>query len=134
MAKTTKIFVYGTLKGMGAKNTRFKEYSNDIEFLGYALTRDKTFEMWDGPFPVVVKKEGEFSGHVLGEVYKVTDKALSALDAYEGAPHLYKSEPVETVEYGLCQIYLGNNIQRHSRPIMVPDDQGLLYWPTEYEH
>ncbi len=86
------IFVYGTL---------MKGRSNYVHFLAPAepVTRGeiKGFTMYDiGSFPGIVKGDGI----VKGEVYKVNETQLQAIDRLEGEGYLYKKELV-TVECDL---------------------------------
>lgn len=139
------VFVYGTLKGM---KHRFGPGSDlqESKYLGQGVT-EPVFNVVDGPYPIaVLEREKEFKealrGGILGEVYEVTDKAVDALDRYEGYPDLYQRLDVDVnmLDGGVHKawIYIGNqalrSIGRGWNEYISPDVTGSLYWPYEYEH
>ncbi|MDM8539433.1 gamma-glutamylcyclotransferase family protein, partial [Desulfobacterales bacterium HSG17] len=87
-----KVFVYGTLKrGYG----NYEHYLKDAVFLGKASTKERwTMTGETLPFPYVLEQNNTIGNNVVGEVFAVTKKELSALDRLEGIPHHYKK--VET--------------------------------------
>src|SRR5690606_20897184 len=109
----------GTLKGMN--RTRF----TDAIFKGRAVTLFSHWMMWGGSFPVVVPSTSsyvpddlitKYSGRVSGELYSVSQATLDALDAYEGVPDFYNSQPValkmEDGSDALGLIYIGEGVAR----------------------
>lgn len=131
------IFCYGTLKTGHGNNPLLVRHSS--LFMGPAITVDK-FLLNDG-FPFVFKlparlskaaELAEYAGHVIGELWCVTDEGLRACDALEGHPHAYCRTPVE-VMYGAdhqkvtAGIYL-MSIERHFPDLQKPDKEGFLEW------
>lgn len=93
------IFIYGTLK-RGDVNAH---YLSGAAYLGDAVTRDAAYTMLavddpgcDYPYPAVIS-----GGHskIKGEVYRVDDETLSAIDTLEELGTDYTREIV-TLEYG----------------------------------
>ncbi|MFM2153601.1 MAG: hypothetical protein RL199_2036 [Pseudomonadota bacterium] len=77
-----RVFVYGTLLA-GEPNHRLLRTAS---FEGPARTADG-FALFDlGAFPGMVRAE---TGVVHGEVYRVDDRTLTALDRLEGHPDFY---------------------------------------------
>jgi gamma-glutamylaminecyclotransferase len=86
-----RVFVYGTLKN-GHGNHYLLE---DAEYLGRCVVRGK-FHMVDLTYyPGVVRRDGDVQP-ILGEVYRVDEQQLAALDMLEGHPNFYRREKVET--------------------------------------
>lgn len=87
--KTTKVFVYGTLK-KGFHNHRCLNNSKQIgEGWLYG------FEMWRNFVPYVKRSENKES-KVFGEIYEVSiDTLINSLDILEGHPYFYKREFIE---------------------------------------
>lgn len=88
------VFVYGTLK-KGKSNHRLLF---EADYLGEYYT-NTNFTLFVGGLPYLVKREGPGCS---GELYKVSDKVLTALDLLEGHPDFYKREviPVYDMEVG----------------------------------
>jgi gamma-glutamylaminecyclotransferase len=77
------VFVYGTLLA-GEPNHRLLQTAS---FEGPARTADG-FALFDlGAFPGMVRSE---TGVVHGEVYRIDDRTLAALDRLEGHPDFYE--------------------------------------------
>lgn len=106
------VFVYGTLL-QGEANHR---HMRDAQFYGHvraiSCDRRKELALFDlGQFPALVEI-GDDSEHwrganpgVQGELYLVTPKLLSQLDAFEGAPRLYQRKEVCIVTpYGTAAV------------------------------
>jgi gamma-glutamylcyclotransferase (GGCT)/AIG2-like uncharacterized protein YtfP len=86
---THDIFVYGTLM-RGHGNNRLLERST---FLGDATTTG-WFRMWQGGFPMIkaasFNAADRFVGRIIGEVWRVNDNALAALDRLESNGTMYR--------------------------------------------
>ena len=77
-----RVFVYGTLK-RGFYNHRLLE-EKSASFVGTARTRDP-MRLVLGEYGIpYLMPEGEASGPVVGELWRVDDDALDALDVLEG--------------------------------------------------
>lgn len=87
------VFVYGTLK-KGFSNHRLLAGS---EFLGAAQTVGK-YAMYSTGTPIVLKNEAVSPIH--GELYRVGEATLVALDSLEGHPDWYRREEVEVAVDG----------------------------------
>lgn len=88
-----KVFVYGTLKA-GYGNHR--SYLHSAEALGEASTVSRHYALLDlGAFPGAVRhREG---GQVHGELYRVDDATLRALDRLEGNGSFYQRQRVHVL-------------------------------------
>jgi gamma-glutamylaminecyclotransferase len=89
MALTFRLFVYGTLKGDGCR----RHVLAGQRFVGPARTLPR-YALYDlGPYPGLV---ADAAGQVIeGELYEVAEGARPTLDSAEGAPSLFKLEPIE---------------------------------------
>ena len=81
------VFVYGTLK-KGFSNHRLLAGS---EYLGTAQTVEK-YAMYSTGTPIVLKDEAVSPIH--GELYRVNEATLVALDSLEGHPDWYRREEI----------------------------------------
>lgn len=91
------IFVYGTLRQGGSHHHLLK----DAQRLG-DWASGPYYDLIDmGAYPALVPG----SGTVIGEVYRIGDGMLPALDAYEGCPGDYRRERIHT-PYGEAWVYL----------------------------
>src|SRR5690242_20055264 len=90
LSDTFLLFVYGTLKRGGPRHHVLRGQ----RFLRDAVTRPK-YLLYDlGAYPgLVVAEEGGRAIH--GELYEVERRLIPRLDKIEGAPGLYRLEPVE---------------------------------------
>lgn len=84
------VFVYGTLK-KGFSNHRLLA---GAEFLGAAQTVEK-YAMYSTGTPIVLKDEAV--SPIFGELYRVNEKTLAALDSLEGHPDWYRRQEVEVL-------------------------------------
>src|SRR5262249_34091377 len=87
---TFLLFVYGTLKRGGPRHHVLRGQ----RFVRAAVTRPKylLFDLGAYPGLVVAEKDGRA---VHGELYEVERRLIPRLDRIEGAPELYRLEPVE---------------------------------------
>ena len=131
------IFCYGTLKkGFGNNPLLVRHQSL---FMGPAITVRK-FLLNDG-FPVVFtlperpskfEEMTPYMGHVIGELWCVTDDGLAACDHLEGHPHAYCRTPIEVI-YGedkqtvTAGAYL-MTLDRRFPDLQKPDKEGFLEW------
>ncbi|XP_071397393.1 gamma-glutamylaminecyclotransferase-like [Centroberyx affinis] len=93
----THVFVYGTLKkGQPNYHRMFDRANGEAEFLGSARTAEK--------YPLVIASENNIpfllnlpgeGQHVGGEIYRVDDRMLKFLDAFEAVPTMYQRTPVK---------------------------------------
>ena len=83
------LFVYGTLMRGGVRHHILAKQ----RFLGATITRPH-YALFDlGAYPGLVHREGEGRA-VFGELYEVGASLIPLLDRIEGAPSLYRLEPV----------------------------------------
>lgn len=95
-----RVFVYGTLRAGQSNHHLLKQA---IWLGGCQLASG--FRLYDlGAYPAA-KKSLAGSTPLVGEVYMVDGKTLTALDLLEEYPEVYTRERVET-EYGQAWIYL----------------------------
>jgi gamma-glutamylcyclotransferase (GGCT)/AIG2-like uncharacterized protein YtfP len=87
---TVNLFVYGTLK-RGGRNHRLLAGQ---EFLGEACTRPGYALYHLGGFPGLVR-DPENGETVRGELWRVDERLLPRLDAYEGVPDLFVREEID---------------------------------------
>jgi molybdenum cofactor cytidylyltransferase len=87
---TFRLFVYGTLMRGGVRH----DVLRDQRFLRAAVTRPKYLLFDLGAYPgLVVAETGGRAIH--GELYEVEQRLIPQLDGMEGAPELYRLEPVQ---------------------------------------
>lgn len=89
---TNFVFVYGTLKRNFGNHRRIALSDEDTpaQDIGDAVSVDTNYCMSNHGFPVLWQAE---AGHaVRGEVYRLSDKTLTACDHLEGHPHFYCRE------------------------------------------
>lgn len=86
------VFVYGTLKRGGCNHALLERAT----FVDHAHTLPE-YVMIDGPYPRIDHAaEGDRdAAQIVGEVYRVDDATLRALDVLEDAPDLYRREQIE---------------------------------------
>jgi gamma-glutamylcyclotransferase (GGCT)/AIG2-like uncharacterized protein YtfP len=84
-----KLFVYGTLMRGGVRHRVLA----DQRFLGEAQTRPCYVLLHLGDYPGLIHC-AEKGRAIHGELYEVVDSLRKQLDALEGAPHLFRLEPV----------------------------------------
>lgn len=100
------LFVYGTLK---------RGFANHRQLGGAPFAGEMTMPGIDlhdlGPFPMAIVGTG--CAH--GELYRVADSLLAALDRFEGAPRLYERQRLPLADGRQAWVYLGRPRQvRHS--------------------
>lgn len=89
------VFVYGTLMRAGANHSVLVRLG--CTFAGRATTRERWTLVDLGPYPALLPaREGApvATTHVSGEVWRLDDRALRELDAFEGCPELYTRERI----------------------------------------
>ena len=99
-AGTFRLFVYGTLKRDGCRHGPLIRQ----RFLGEARTRPSYALLDLGAYPGLVHSPTDGQA-VQGEVYEVERGLLPWLDDVEGAPELYRLEPVELEGQGPAHAY-----------------------------
>ena len=90
MNSSELIFAYGSLK-RGFYNHHILV---EGEFLGKAQTKERFSMVSFGTYPAAIKIDGN-GFYLLGELYRVTGKALKELDDLEGEGSFYKRELIE---------------------------------------
>ena len=93
-----QVFVYGSLK-RGHSNHGFL---HGADLLGAHTTRAAYTLLDLGYFPGVISGG---TTAIQGEIYRIDDDTLRALDRLEGHPELYQREVIAT-PYGSAYIYL----------------------------
>ena len=132
------LFVYGTLKSPFGNHGLLMRHGS--KFISEARTMDKFTLTKDFPFvhrhvraPALAYYQ-PYLGHVVGELYKVTDSGLEACDRLEGHPRFYCRTPA-TVEFGhvsapqrvTAGIYLDQSLPPNFDKLLTPID-GKLEW------
>lgn len=96
-----KVFVYGSLLRGMHNHDRFLK---GAKFCGRSKsTEGYTMYSLDGYFPAVL--DTGIDDRVVGEVYEVGPRTLTALDNLEGHPTYYRRQRMET-PYGNAWIYV----------------------------
>ena len=115
-----RVFVYGTLLA-GEPNHRLLRTAS---FEGPARTAD-AFALFDlGAFPGIVRSE---TGVVHGEVYRVDDRTLVALDRLEGHPDFYVRTLIGLEDGREVWAYLLDEERVRGRAL-IPSGR----WPTSH--
>ena len=88
------VFVYGSLK-RGQSNHRPLATA---EFVSQARTVERAFRLVDlGPYPAMIRSEEE-SQSIVGELFRVDDDTLAAVDRLESNGSLYLREELSVAE------------------------------------
>ena len=110
-----RVFVYGTLLA-GEEN---HHVLRGAAFVGRAQTAAR-YELRDlGPYPALVEGGNQ---SVTGEVYEVDDAGLSALDAFEECPQLYRRVRIRLEEGSEVESYVQTREQAGTSPRIVSGD------------
>ena len=113
-----KVFVYGTLKS-GYGNNLLLQNSKLIEAEAYAVDW-RLYSLWGNAFPVAVptelRKSGELTHLIKGEVYEVDRMTSYRLDRLEGYPNFYSKKEIrycnsELDLLGSADIYNIENVE-----------------------
>lgn len=112
------IFVYGTLKKEDGTYAH-QRYLSEATFKGKCSIPGLLIHLQ--VFPGLVHDP---ICRVTGEVYEVNANAIHGMDIYEGVPHLYRRERVET-PWGTAWSYFKNHIQFPIPDALVCVDRGL---------
>ncbi|HEY1648622.1 MAG TPA: gamma-glutamylcyclotransferase family protein [Terracidiphilus sp.] len=98
MGGATTVFVYGTLK-RGCRNHRVLQ---SAVFLGEACTEPVYLMVDCGSYPGLVRAGDARRGQAIyGELYRVDEELLAALDAFEDAPREFVRDSVRLRD-GVC--------------------------------
>jgi gamma-glutamylcyclotransferase (GGCT)/AIG2-like uncharacterized protein YtfP len=112
------LFVYGTLR----RGFEYHEhYLRDSEFLGEARTREH-YALYVEIFPFAVKVPPV--APVVGELYRVNEETLEAIDILEGHPDAYRREPVLVVS--------AEGVPRRAWMYFYPEPCGRLVASGDY--
>lgn len=125
-----RVFVYGTLK-KGHGNHYLLE---DAEYLGRCIVRGKFRMISLTYYPGVVRKPDAEPAPILGEVYRVTEEELAALDMLEGHPNFYRREKVDTPFKKAWMYFLPEEykeMQTMPQGIWHPDDAEVGFYEAE---
>jgi hypothetical protein len=87
---TNSVFVYGTLRKGGSNHFRM----DGSEWVGKGIVEGSIYQIDSNPNLVFPALKLDAGGRVLGEVYRVSDAQLKALDDFEGISERYE-EPYE---------------------------------------
>jgi gamma-glutamylcyclotransferase (GGCT)/AIG2-like uncharacterized protein YtfP len=105
MGSAATIFVYGTLK-RGCRNHGVLQ---SAEFLGTVWTEPGYRMVHCGAYPGLVRAENHepVGGEsVCGELYRVDETLLAALDRFEDAPNEYERVTIKLTDGSEAQAYL----------------------------
>ena len=86
------MFVYGTLMS-GFSNNRLLSNSHLVD--RGTTEEEYTLAVTSLPFPFLMEEDG--NNYVSGEIYKVDEKTLNAIDQLEGHPEWYERKVVSIV-------------------------------------
>lgn len=86
------MFVYGTLMS-GFSNNRLLSNSQLVD--RGTTEEEYTLAVTSRPFPFLMEEDG--NNYVSGEIYKVDEKTLNAIDQLEGHPEWYERKVVSIV-------------------------------------
>lgn len=84
------VFVYGTLRKGGSNHFRM----DGAEFVGKGTVKGQIYRIDSNPQLVFPALKLDAEGLVLGEVYRVSEPQMKALDEFEGISERYE-EPYE---------------------------------------
>jgi gamma-glutamylaminecyclotransferase len=102
MASKTTLFVYGTLK-RGCRNHGAVQ---GAEFAGEAATESAYLLVNCGSYPGLVRAGDEQTGKsIRGEVYRVDEELLAALDRFEDVPIEYVRESIKLADGSEAETY-----------------------------
>lgn len=120
---TSRVFVYGTLKG--GNEQRGLNLFDGAEFIQEAKTTSRVYSMFDlGAFPAVTL-DGWY--YVAGEVWEVTPEVFAELDLIEGYPDFYLRREVHTTA-GTAWMYYQDRGYMTNVKFVEPDDDWVLTW------
>jgi gamma-glutamylcyclotransferase (GGCT)/AIG2-like uncharacterized protein YtfP len=94
-----RICVYGSLKARG----KLHHNMQSARFLGETTFPGQLFHL--GSYPALRPAEGP-EDIVHGEVYECPDALVRRLDSIEGHPWMYKRTPIQTANFGECEVYV----------------------------
>jgi gamma-glutamylcyclotransferase (GGCT)/AIG2-like uncharacterized protein YtfP len=126
-----KVFVYGSLMS-GFGNHRLLEGS---EFLGDGKIHEPCRMISFGSFPAIfrVSLSDKDGGPVVGEVYKVDNLTLTALDRLEGNGSFYQRMRADVYDsnnyltHPLVWVYYLKEFREHSSRDLVPNRDWRAY-------
>nr|XP_046237985.1 gamma-glutamylaminecyclotransferase-like isoform X2 [Scatophagus argus] len=126
----THVFVYGTLKRGQPNNYRMFDRTNGkAELLASASTIQKyplvIASKYNVPFLLNVPGQGH---RVMGEIYKVDDRMLKFLDAFEGVPTMYQRTVVKLE----VKEWVGE-AEGEEKPAAGSFTEAFVYSTTTYE-
>jgi len=140
---THLVFVYGSLKA-GFHNHQWLA-EHDATDLGYAVTDARYLMVRGNAFPYLINP-AHFTTPVAlpespvgGELYRVDDAGLAALDRLEGHPRFYRRELI-SVNDGLqaWAYFLTRPSERWDHPehfianaLATPNAQGIVEWTRD---
>lgn len=84
-----RLFVYGTIKRDGCRNSAIK----DQTFIREVTTKPEYALLDLGSFPGLVRVETDGKA-IKGELWEIDDSRKNLLDQIEGAPNMYRLEAV----------------------------------------
>jgi gamma-glutamylcyclotransferase (GGCT)/AIG2-like uncharacterized protein YtfP len=128
------VFVYGTLRKGGSNHFRM----DGAEFVGKGTVGGGIYLIDSNPELIFPALKLDNEGRVVGEVYRVSETQLIALDAFEGIseryeePYEYRREMV-TVEMDAgdpvnAWVWVWNSCLDGAKPL--PEGDWLLYEPN----
>lgn len=128
------VFVYGTLRKGGSNHFRM----HHAEFFGLGKVAGAIYLIDSNPELVFPALKLDMKGQVVGEVYRVSDTLLKALDAFEGIsahfeePYEYRRVRVNVeMETGVSMsawVWEWNSFLGGAKPL--PEGDWLLYEPN----
>jgi gamma-glutamylcyclotransferase (GGCT)/AIG2-like uncharacterized protein YtfP len=107
--KTTRVFVYGTLR-VGQDNYKYllKDKAG-ANYLGQSTIRGYKMVSLGG-FPAIFNTGNE-EDIIIGDVFDVNEEVNSNLDRLEGYPGWYDKVEVETNDYGKAFVYTMDKVR-----------------------
>lgn len=102
MFSIVTLFVYGTLK----RGCRNHVAMRGAEFAGETWTEPAYLMVNCGPYPGLVRAgDGRAGMAIRGELYRVEEELLAALDRLEDVPFEYVRETIRLADGGEAQTY-----------------------------
>ena len=90
------MFVYGTLMSGFSNNKMVDMQLSNNKLVDRGTTEEEyTLAVTSLPFPFLMEEDG--NNYVSGEIYKVDEKTLNAIDQLEGHPEWYERKVVSIV-------------------------------------
>ena len=119
------VFVYGSLKAAFHNHRLLVDH--DAVDLGYAVTDERYLMLKGNAFPFLLKQPAH--AQIAGELYRVDDACLAALDRLESHPRFYRREPIMVNGGVEAWCYFIRPERMASVPL--PNRAGIVEWTRD---